>query len=150
MTIPFIITVVMSSPLSWCSVTWPCLSPGDSLHCRPPRFSAVGLSRQEYWSELPFPPPGDLPNQGSSPHLLRLLHCRRILCSLSRPGSPNHIVMTIIIALSHIAQALTPGEVETASPSTDQAQPQAAQPPGCVEGLRLLLYFLSLLLLFSC
>ena len=24
----------------------------------------LGLSRQEYWSELPFPPPGDLPNLG--------------------------------------------------------------------------------------
>ena len=23
------------------------------------------LSRQEYWSELPFPPPGDLPNPGT-------------------------------------------------------------------------------------
>ena len=59
--------------------------------------------------------------------------------------------MTVIIALSHMAQALTPGGVETASPSTDQAQPQATQPPGCVQGLRLLLYFLSLLLLwFPC
>ena len=23
-----------------------------------------GFSRQEYWSELPFPPPGDLPDPG--------------------------------------------------------------------------------------
>ena len=23
----------------------------------------MGFSRQEYWSGLPFPPPGDLPNQ---------------------------------------------------------------------------------------
>ena len=23
----------------------------------------MGFSRQEYWSELPFPPPGDLPMQ---------------------------------------------------------------------------------------
>ena len=26
--------------------------------------------RQEYWSGLPCPPPGDLPIQGSNPHLL--------------------------------------------------------------------------------
>ena len=26
---------------------------------------SMGLSRQEYWSELPCPPPGDLPTQGS-------------------------------------------------------------------------------------
>ena len=25
------------------------------------------LSRQEYWSGLPFPPPGDLPNPGTEP-----------------------------------------------------------------------------------
>ena len=25
---------------------------------------SVGFSRQEYWSRLPFPPPGDLPNPG--------------------------------------------------------------------------------------
>ena len=24
----------------------------------------MGLSRQEFWSGLPFPPPGDLPNPG--------------------------------------------------------------------------------------
>ena len=27
----------------------------------------MGLSRQEYWSELPFPSPGDLPNPGIEP-----------------------------------------------------------------------------------
>ena len=27
----------------------------------------VSFSRQEYWSGLPCPPPGDLPNQGSEP-----------------------------------------------------------------------------------
>ena len=28
---------------------------------------SMGLSRQEYWSGLPFPPPGDLPNPGIEP-----------------------------------------------------------------------------------
>ena len=32
------------------------------------------FSRQEYWSELPFPSPWDLPEQGSNPSLLHLLH----------------------------------------------------------------------------
>ena len=27
----------------------------------------MGLSRQEYWSELPFPSPGELPNPGIKP-----------------------------------------------------------------------------------
>ena len=30
--------------------------------CQAPLF--MGLFRQEYWSELPFPSPGDLPDPG--------------------------------------------------------------------------------------
>ena len=30
-------------------------------------FLSVGFSRQEYWSGLPFPPPGDLPDPGMEP-----------------------------------------------------------------------------------
>ena len=40
---------------------------------------SMEFSRQEYWSGLPFPPPGDLPNPGLSLRLLCLLHCRQIL-----------------------------------------------------------------------
>jgi len=29
--------------------------------------SSVGFSRHEYWSGLPCPPPGDLPNPGIEP-----------------------------------------------------------------------------------
>ena len=36
----------------------------------------MGLSQQEYWSGLPFPPPGNLPDPGIK---LQLLHCRQIL-----------------------------------------------------------------------
>ena len=28
---------------------------------------SMGFSRQEYWSELPFPSPGDLPDKGIKP-----------------------------------------------------------------------------------
>ena len=28
---------------------------------------SVGFSRQEYWSGLPYPPPGDLPHPGIEP-----------------------------------------------------------------------------------
>ena len=31
---------------------------------------SMGLSRQEYWSGLPFPPPGDLPDPGIEPACL--------------------------------------------------------------------------------
>ena len=32
--------------------------------CSPPGSSILGFSRQEYWSGLPFPSPGDLPDPG--------------------------------------------------------------------------------------
>ena len=35
--------------------------------CSPPGPSVHGLSRQENWSGLPFPPPGDLPDPGIEP-----------------------------------------------------------------------------------
>ena len=34
----------------------------DSVARQVPLF--MGFSRQEYWSGLPFPPPGDLPDPG--------------------------------------------------------------------------------------
>ena len=33
----------------------------------PPGSSSMGFSRQEYWSRLPLPSPGDLPNIGIEP-----------------------------------------------------------------------------------
>ena len=45
----------------------------------------MGFSRQEYWSGLPFPSPGDLPDQGID---LGLWHCRQIIYRLRHQGSP--------------------------------------------------------------
>ena len=48
---------------------------------------SLGFPRQEYWSELPFPPPGDLPDPGIKPGCpallvdsLPLLHLGSLLC----------------------------------------------------------------------
>ena len=37
-----------------------CLTLGDPMDCQAPL--SLEFSRQEYWSGLPFPPPGDLPD----------------------------------------------------------------------------------------
>ena len=45
-----------------------CLTLCDPVDCGPPGSSVHGdFSRQEYWSGLPCPPPGDLPNPGIEP-----------------------------------------------------------------------------------
>ena len=46
--------------------------------CQAPLF--MGFSKQEYWSVLPFPSLGDLPDPGLNPHLL---HWRADSLSLS-------------------------------------------------------------------
>src|SRR5574337_648274 len=47
---------------------------------------STGFSRQEYWSGLPFPSPGDLPDPGIKLCLLRLLHWQAGSLPLVPPG----------------------------------------------------------------
>ena len=54
--VPLVCSVAQSCPTLW---TWACQA---SLTMR--------FFRQKYWSRLPFPPPGDLPDQGSNPDIL--------------------------------------------------------------------------------
>ena len=48
---------------------WLSVAPQTGAHQTP---LSMGFSRQEYWSGLPFPPPGDLPNLGIKPRSLAL------------------------------------------------------------------------------
>ena len=45
----------------WC----PTLATPWTVACQAPLF--MGFSRQKYWSVLPFPSPGDLPDPGIKP-----------------------------------------------------------------------------------
>ena len=47
----------------------------------------IGFSRQEYWSGLPFPPPGDFPNLGIEPKFLASLHWQADSLPLYHLGS---------------------------------------------------------------
>ena len=49
------------------------------------------FSRQEYCSGLPFPSPGDLPDQGLNPSLLCLLHWQAGSLLLVPPGKPQEL-----------------------------------------------------------
>ena len=50
---------------------------------------SIGFSRQKYWSGLPFPPPGDLPNPGVEPRP-PTLQADALLSE--PPGKPHTIV----------------------------------------------------------
>ena len=54
---------------------------------------SLEFSRQEYWSGLPFPSPGDLLTQGSNPGLL---HCWQVLHHLSYQGSPKIQIFALV------------------------------------------------------
>ena len=45
-----------------CLVAQSCLFFCEPMNCNPPGSSSMVFSGQEYWSGLPFPPPGDLPH----------------------------------------------------------------------------------------
>ena len=70
-----------SSSTTKALVTQLCRTLCDPMDCSPPLSYVHGiLCRQEYCSRLPFPAPGDLPDQGANPGLL---YCRQILYYLS-------------------------------------------------------------------
>ena len=52
----------------WCGLvtkSCPTLAVSWTVACQAPL--SIGFSRQEYWSGLPFPSPGDLPDPGIEP-----------------------------------------------------------------------------------
>ena len=49
---------------------------------------STGFSREEYWSGLPHPPPGDLSSPGIKSASLCLLHCQVGFLPLVLPGKP--------------------------------------------------------------
>ena len=61
----------------------------------------MGFSRQEYWSGLAFPSPGDLPD----PDLLCLLHWQADSLLSSHPGSLKEILL-LLLSLSVMSDSL--------------------------------------------
>ena len=65
-------------------------TPWTVAHHAPP---SMGFSRQEYWSGLPFPSPGDLPNPGIEPGSPAL---EADALSSEPPGKPLNILSYMI------------------------------------------------------
>ena len=61
---------VMTFPFTWlcvCVCAQLCLTLCNPMDYSPPDSSSMGFSRQEHQSGLPFPVPGNLPDQGIEP-----------------------------------------------------------------------------------
>ena len=67
-------------------VAQPCSILCDPMDCSPPDSSVHGISRQEHWSGLPLPSPGDLPDPGIE---LRSPALQADYLSSEPPGKPG-------------------------------------------------------------
>ena len=97
---------ILFQDICWGQVSFPCIPTGlgrsevaqscptlcdpmdSSLHQAPP---SMGFSRQEYWSGLPFPSPGNLPDTGMNPGLPI---CRRFTVWPTREVGTDFSVVT--------------------------------------------------------
>ena len=92
-------------------VTQLCLTLCDSMDCSPPGLSVHGISQQEYWSGLPCPPPGDLPNPGIEPSSPTL---QADSLSFEPPGKPK---ITGVDSLSLLQGEFPSPGIELRSPA---------------------------------
>ena len=69
----------------------------DPMNRSPPDSSVHGIFRQEYWSALPFPPPGDLPDPGFE--FVCLLLWQADSLPLSHQGNPLSLHSDLVFLL---------------------------------------------------
>ena len=69
----------------------------DPVDCIPPG-SSVGFSRQEYWSGLPFPPPGHLSDPGIEPASLSSSTLAGVFFSTSTTWDAPVLILTVPMA----------------------------------------------------
>ena len=67
---------------------------------------SMGFSRQEYWSGLPFPPPGNLLDKGPNTHFLCLVHWQVEFLPWSHLGSPNQLCCAVLCLVAQSCPTL--------------------------------------------
>ena len=68
---------------------------------------SMGFSRQEHWSRLPCPPPGDRPNQDPPESLPSNLHWQADSLPLAPPGKPSDKSSKVDNHLASLLPAMT-------------------------------------------
>ena len=81
-------------------------------HCNPMDYTAlqpplsVEFSKQEYWSRLPLPPPGDLPEPGIKPTSLACPALAGRSFNTEPPGGPSCMTLGNLSTVSVLLWAL--------------------------------------------
>ena len=81
-------------------VTQSCPTLCDPMDCSPQAPQSMAFSRQEYWTRLPFPPPGDLPNPGIKPTFLLPPALAGGFLTTETPGKTNTITSKVASVVS--------------------------------------------------
>ena len=123
-----------------CAESCPMLS--NPMACTPQAPLSIGFSRQEYWSGLPFPSPGDLPYPGIKPlsSVLGGFFITEALraCSHLISGSTLHIFNLTVLIVSGIILLFSKGsEWRRQWPPTPVFLPGESQGQGSLVGCRL-------------
>ena len=84
------------------SVVSDSLWPPWTIGCQAPLF--MKFSRQEYWSMLPFPTPGNLPNAGIKPSSLACSALAGRLFTTALPRKPNTIYYHLYVKSKKVKQ----------------------------------------------
>ena len=74
----------------------------------------MGFPSLEYWSTLPFPPPGDLPNQGINPESVSSPASSGRLFTTEPPGKPRNNT----VLMSYFTEADVRYKAHTIMPCT--------------------------------
>ena len=94
----------------------------------------MGFSRQEYWSGLPFPPPGDLPDSGIEPTSPALQVDSLPLSHLGSPGRRDRIILIILVFKSTSQMPLPCQPCPKVSDVRKIQRFTDGTPPPCLEG----------------
>ena len=78
----------------------------------PQALLPMGFSRQEYWSGLPCPPPGDLPNPGTEPESPLSPALQAVSLLLSHQGNPTGNISSVQL-LSCVRLFVTPWTIQS-------------------------------------
>ena len=84
----------------------------------------MGFFRQEYWSELPFLPPGDLPDPGIELAFLESSAGRWMICHLGKILSHVLCSLGMSVTMVHTGPTLTDWQSESKNKQCRGREPE--------------------------
>ena len=104
----------------WCLVAQSYLTLCDLRDCS---LLPMDFSRQEYWSGLPFPPPGDLPNLGIESASLASSALAGGFFTIEPSGKPTSYGGSVQFSRSVVSDSCRPHEQQHARPPCPSPTP---------------------------